>query len=261
MKPSIRLNSNFNDLLEVSAMGESTVLIRLATKQKSTILDMQNNLFIHALAEKIRRQLFGRFQLRDIVPAYTSLALFFPEAKHITSDFFVALSQLLSDEIEKHLPFERASPYESQAEILNVPVCYGASAHPDCGIDLTSVATHCKMSTEAVIALHCAPIYHIAMLGFQPGFPYLLGLDPKLAISRRAEPRTQVAAGSVAIGGNQAGIYPQASPGGWYLLGRTALTLFDPMSSSPCLLRPGQKLRFIAVDSLDHVIESHGCAQ
>jgi inhibitor of KinA len=85
------------------------------------------------------------------------------------------------------------------------------------------------------------------MLGFAPGFPYLLGLDPALAMPRRADPRLSVPAGSVAIGGNQTGIYPQALPGGWHLIGRTSSRLFDLHSESPSLLQPGDRVRFHAI--------------
>jgi KipI family sensor histidine kinase inhibitor len=84
------------------------------------------------------------------------------------------------------------------------------------------------------------------MLGFTPGFPYLLGLDPALHMPRRATPRTRVPAGSVAIGGAQTGVYPRETPGGWHLIGRTTLSLFDPARDPPALLKPGMRVKFIA---------------
>jgi inhibitor of KinA len=104
------------------------------------------------------------------------------------------------------------------------------------------------MPEHEVIARHGAAAYRVAMLGFAPGFPYLLGLDPALAMPRRADPRLSVAAGSVAIGGLQTGIYPQALPGGWQLIGRTPLTLFDLRAASPSMLQPGDQVRFRAID-------------
>jgi KipI family sensor histidine kinase inhibitor len=86
------------------------------------------------------------------------------------------------------------------------------------------------------------------MLGFAPGFPYLLGLDPALAMPRRPSPRTRVPAGSIAIGGQQTGIYPQDLPGGWQLIGRTPMRLFDLTAAAPSLLRPGDHVRFRAID-------------
>ena len=106
---------------------------------------------------------------------------------------------------------------------------------------------HTPGSTKTtVIVRHCAVEYRVAMLGFSPGFPYLLGLDPRLAMPRLDTPRTRVAAGSIGIGGAQTGIYPQAGPGGWRIIGRTALALFDPLHDPPTLLAPGDRVRFIA---------------
>jgi len=98
-----------------------------------------------------------------------------------------------------------------------------------------------------VIARHAAAEYRVAFIGFLPGFPYLMGLDPALHVPRRATPRTRVPAGSVAIGGAQTGIYPVASPGGWHVIGRTAIRLFDPAAAQPSLLRAGDRVRFVPV--------------
>ena len=100
-----------------------------------------------------------------------------------------------------------------------------------------------------VIARHVAGRYRVAMLGFAPGFPYLLGLDPRLTVPRRADPRARVPAGSVAIGGMQTGIYPEALPGGWQLIGRTPLGLFDMRATPPSQLQPGDRVRFEAIDT------------
>ena len=100
-----------------------------------------------------------------------------------------------------------------------------------------------------MIARHTAATYTVAMLGFAPGFPYLFGLDPALHIARRASPRTRVPAGSVAIGGAQTGIYPTELPGGWQLIGRTPLVLFEPARDPPSLLMPGDRVRFVAIEA------------
>ncbi len=93
---------------------------------------------------------------------------------------------------------------------------------------------------------HTAVDYLVAFLGFTPGFPYLVGLDPALHVPRRATPRTRVPAGSVGLAGSQTGVYPTASPGGWQLIGRTEAVLFDPDRDPPALLAPGDRLRFVA---------------
>ena len=127
---------------------------------------------------------------------------------------------------------------------IDIPVCYDAEFAPD----LAALAAHSGLSPDEVIARHQARTYQVAMIGFAPGFPYLLGLDPALAMPRLATPRMQVTAGSVGIGGAQAGIYPAESPGGWRIIGRTPLRLFDPAREEPALLAPGQSLRFVAIN-------------
>lgn len=112
------------------------------------------------------------------------------------------------------------------------------------GEDLQEVARLAGTGIAEVIERHCAPHYTVAFLGFAPGFPYLSGLDPKLQVPRLKSPRIRVAAGSVAIAGEFAGIYPQATPGGWRLLGHTDAVLFDVGRPQPALLMPGDTLRF-----------------
>lgn len=128
---------------------------------------------------------------------------------------------------------------------VEIPVCYGGEYGPD----LDALAEHARLSRDEVIGRHVAAGYTVAMLGFAPGFPYLLGLDPALHVPRRADPRTRVPAGSVAIGGAQTGIYPRELPGGWNLIGRTPLVLFDPDRDPPCLLAPGDRVRFCAISA------------
>jgi KipI family sensor histidine kinase inhibitor len=122
-----------------------------------------------------------------------------------------------------------------------IPVVYGGADGPD----LAEVARHAGMTADEVVAAHSGAAYDVFFLGFQPGFAYLGGLPPALATPRRDTPRVRVPAGSVGIGGAQTGIYPAASPGGWNLIGRTAVTLFDPHADAPALLAPGDRVRFV----------------
>ena len=131
-----------------------------------------------------------------------------------------------------------------ETDSVEIPVCYGGHH----GADIERVAELAGIDAETVIARHSAGVYRVAMLGFMPGFAYLLGLDPTLNVPRRPTPRTRVPAGSVAIGGAQTGIYPRDLPGGWQLIGRTPLTLFDPRRARPALLSPGQPVRFRTID-------------
>lgn len=127
--------------------------------------------------------------------------------------------------------------------VVEIPVCYGG----EFGEDLPDVAAHAGLSEEEVIRLHSAKEYNIYMLGFLPGFPYLGGLDPRLHTPRLANPRTKIPAGSVGIGGEQTGIYPLDSPGGWRLIGRTPLKLYDPDREEPFLYQAGDYIRFVPI--------------
>jgi 5-oxoprolinase (ATP-hydrolysing) subunit B len=116
------------------------------------------------------------------------------------------------------------------------------------GEDLPGVADRLGLEVAQVVARHAAPTYTVACLGFSRGFPYLDGLDPSLRIPRRDSPRARVPAGAVAIAADQAGIYPQAMPGGWHVLGRTDAVLFDEAAEPPALLAPGDRVRFVPLE-------------
>jgi KipI family sensor histidine kinase inhibitor len=142
------------------------------------------------------------------------------------------------DDLAARLPGLELPPAEAVAgETVEIPVRYD-------GEDLPEVAGLTGLEPEEVVRRHTAPEYTVAFLGFSPGFPYLVGLDPALEVPRRDTPRTSIPAGSVGLAGNQTGIYPTATPGGWQLIGRTEVTLFDPARDPPALLAPGTRLRF-----------------
>ncbi|HEX3213982.1 MAG TPA: 5-oxoprolinase subunit PxpB [Actinomycetota bacterium] len=142
------------------------------------------------------------------------------------------------DELAAGLPGLELPPAGAVAgETVEIPVSYD-------GQDLPEVAGLTGLEADEVVRRHTAPEYTVAFLGFSPGFPYLVGLDPALEVPRRDTPRTSIPAGSVGLAGNQTGIYPSASPGGWQLIGRTEVTLFDPARDPPALLAPGTRLRF-----------------
>jgi KipI family sensor histidine kinase inhibitor len=137
-----------------------------------------------------------------------------------------------------------------EMDLETVPVAPGRLAEVPVrydGEDLPAVADRLGLAVDEVVARHTAPTYTVACLGFSRGFPYLDGLDPVLRLPRRDTPRPRVPAGSVAIAADQAGIYPLASPGGWHLLGRTDVPLFDVHRQPPALLAPGDRVRFVPV--------------
>lgn len=151
---------------------------------------------------------------------------------------YLALTRLLEQRL---VNLEAAPPLGSR--VIEIAVCYSGDLAPD----LDDVASQAGLSADETIALHTGATYTVHMIGFAPGFPYLAGLDPRIATPRRAEPRTRVAAGSVGIGGEQTGIYPMATPGGWNLIGRTPLMLFEATRDPAALLRVGDRVRFIRI--------------
>lgn len=220
------------------ALGESAVLLRWGHT-----LDAALNATVHAAANALRCAALPGIE--DIAPAYASLLLRFDLdvwSARGTRDAFSALR----DAVDLLLAATPASSTLPSRELC-VPVCYGGAHGPD----LADVAHHAGLSEHALIALHCAPLYRVAMLGFAPGFPYLLGLDAALQTPRRAQPRVSVPAGSVAIGGAQTGIYPGALPGGWHLLGRTPWRLFDATREPACLLQMGDGVRFATITAAE----------
>ncbi|MFN7010322.1 MAG: 5-oxoprolinase subunit PxpB [Allorhizobium sp.] len=149
--------------------------------------------------------------------------------------------RLAPERLEAHMrtfwPSTRAA--STAGRLVEIPVVYGNG-----GSDLSEVAASKGMSAEQLVTLHSAPIYSVAAVGAMPGFVYLSGLDPVLALPRRAVPRMGVPEGSVIIGGAQAGIMPLTAPSGWHILGHTDCRLFDPMREPPAALRAGDRIRF-----------------
>jgi inhibitor of KinA len=130
-----------------------------------------------------------------------------------------------------------------ESRLVEIPVCYGGEFGPD----LEDVARHSELRPDEVIRLHSSAEYFAYFLGFMPGFAYLGGLPDSIATPRHATPRTRVAAGSVGIGGNQTGVYPLPSPGGWRLIGRTPAVLFSPERNPPALLEMGDLVKFVPI--------------
>jgi inhibitor of KinA len=175
--------------------------------------------------------LSGAAFVRNLHPAYTSVLVTFDPRAATLEEVESALRARLQDMKDVDPP---------AARVFEISVCYGGEFGPD----LEDVARHTNLTTTEVIQLHAAGDYHVRFLGFSPGFPYLSGLAPQLATPRLATPRTHVPAGSVAIGGAQTGVYPLASPGGWRIIGRTPLRLFDPGRTPITLLQIGDHVRF-----------------
>ncbi|WP_429158236.1 5-oxoprolinase subunit PxpB [Aeromonas media] len=190
------------------------------------------------LAERLRQregkgQVSAEPALEELVPGMNNLTLVFdPE---VTS----------SARLERRLTelWRQGEELDFTPREREIPVHYGNEGGPD----LDEAARCCGLTPAELVARHSGGDYRVYFLGFQPGFAYMGGLDPALAVPRRREPRLRVPAGSVGIGGAQTGIYPAASPGGWQLIGRTDLVLFDPNRDEPSYLLPGDRVRFVPV--------------
>lgn len=215
------------DAIRFLPCGDSAVTVEFGNR-----IDDQLNGAVHAFASAV--EALGHPAIREVVPTYRSATVHY--LPHLLE--YAALVQLLRPLTETQ---GGAGPFGAPVEI---PVLYGGPWGPD----LEEVAAHCGMTPEQVIAAHSAPCYRIYMLGFTPGFPYLGGMDPRLATPRRKEPRIRIPAGSVGIAGSQTGVYPIESPGGWQLIGRTPLRLFDLGSDPPVLLQAGRSIRFVPID-------------
>lgn len=223
---------------EIEPLGETMLLLRFGER-----VDAAVNARVHAAARMLSRvELPG---LIDVIPAYATLALHYDAPFWAGRDGSPPWQHLAGALRAVFAGVQPSEPHEGRS--VEIPVRYGGEH----GADLEAVAAHAGLDIDAVIARHVAVEYRVAMLGFAPGFPYLLGLDPALRMPRRAQPRTRVPRGSVAIGGAQTGIYPSELPAGWQLIGRTPLTLFDAAREPPCLLAPGDRVRFRAIDTAE----------
>lgn len=174
----------------------------------------------------------------ELVPTYRSVLVQY-DAVAATYDEMVKLVEpLLGDMTGDAGSAATRTVYE-------IPVSYGGEHGPD----LETVAEHAGLARERVVEIHSGTAYRVFMLGFAPGFPYLGGMDESIACPRLKTPRTRVPAGSVGIAESQTGVYPNESPGGWQLIGRTPLKLFDPASDPPAVVQPGSFVRFVPIDA------------
>lgn len=178
------------------------------------------------------RRLTGEAGIRNLHPGYASVLVSFDPLKTGRQDLETRIRELARAAENDPLPAPR---------IVDVPVAYGGENGPD----LDDVARLHGLSADEVVAIHSSVEYLVYFLGFSPGFPYLGGMPEAIATPRLDRPRRRVPAGSVAIGGSQTGIYPVASPGGWRVIGRTALELFRPDREPPAVLAMGDRVRFV----------------
>jgi KipI family sensor histidine kinase inhibitor len=211
-------------------MGEQGLVVELG----STV-DPVANARVHRLAAALKRDPLPG--ILETVSSYRSLLILFDPLLLSRKRLKENVARLLHADVHGEGSLE-------DGKLVHLPVCYGGEFGPD----LEFVAGHNGLSPEEVIALHSGVDYPVYMIGFLPGFPYLGGLPERIAAPRLRTPRQHVAAGSVGIAGCQTGVYPLDSPGGWRIIGRTPLRLFDPGRAEPFQLATGDRVRFVPVD-------------
>lgn len=218
-------------------LGDAAVLVDF-----SDTLDLAVNARIQQLAEAIRRRRVA--WIDDVVPALGSLALHFdPERYELALPPLEAAAALVKDCLGRRLP-----NLSETARTVEVPACY----EPDLGPDLAEVAELCKLSVAEAIRRHCASPHRVLMVGFAPGHPYIGGLDERLSVPRRTTPRPAVIAGSIAIANTQSVVYPFTISGGWNIIGRTPLRIFEATREPPALMAPGDRVQFRAIDRAEY---------
>lgn len=223
---------NTREIPRITRIGEDALLCTFTAREdKAPGLPLQQRLWQLCAQLQTERDALS---LLEIVPGMGNLLLRWQQTTDAACPFADLQRQLQA-------LWMATSETDIAGRLVEIPVRYGG----DFGPDLADVALHCGLPVEDVIRLHALAEYRVYCLGFQPGFAYLGGLDERLHTPRRATPRLAIPAGSVAIGGSQTGVYPQATPGGWHIIGSTSLTLFDPVATAAAVLQPGDTVRFV----------------
>ena len=231
--------------MEIVPLGDSALMVRVRERFE----DAPDQTLTEVLRTFRRLQDAAIPGVVELAPAYTTVAVFFDPIT--VANAAPKLDQALDWLIERVREVvaagakrgRRVRSTRSDARSIEIPVCYD----PEFALDLDHVASQAKLTPTKVVELHSRAEYRVSCIGFVPGFPFLAGLPKELATPRRATPRKEIPAGSVGIGGAQTGIYPLRSPGGWNLIGRTPLHLFDPGKTPPAFLRAGDRVRFRAI--------------
>jgi inhibitor of KinA len=215
------------DAVRFVPVGDSAILVEFGDR-----IDPAINARCIAVAESVRAS--APAGVRDVVPTFRSVAVYFDP---LQVDYARLLEQL------QRAAAEARMPPSTPAQTHHVPVCYGGEFGPD----LAAVAAYARLTEDETIARHATRTYRVFMLGFVPGFAYMGVVDEQIAAPRRETPRARVAAGAVGIAGLQTGIYPTDTPGGWQVIGRTPLRLFDARHAKPSLFRPGDAVQFFSI--------------
>ncbi len=216
-----------NEFPEVKVMGERAILIEFKPEINEKLLD---KILFH---KKVIEEHYIKLSV-EVINTYSSLLIYY------VSDIEDVYSEVLA---VKGLLDTPNIPKKVNSLLYQIPVFYD----PGFGLDLDFLAHQKKCSVAEIIRLHTQPVYTVYFIGFLPGFLYLGGLDKKLQISRKEQPRMEVEKGAVGIGENQTGIYPKSSPGGWQIIGNSPVDFFDRNSTPPCEIVAGDKVNFYSI--------------
>ena len=225
-------------------LGDAAVIVRFGDSISPDIL-----VWIKALADQLRQNPFPG--LIEFVPAYTNLTIFYNPWLISEKGKYPAYDQALKY-IQARLK-ELKPAIKPSFRLVQIPVCYG----DDYGPDLNFVAAQNNLKPEEVIRIHTGATYLVYMIGFAPGFPYMGGMSEKIATPRKQTPRNVIPVGSVGIAGNQTGIYSLPTPGGWQLIGRTPLSLFNQNRQPASLLQAGDQVKFIPITKTEYEERAH----
>lgn len=200
-------------------------------------IDEATNNNVHALAQKLKTA--GILAIEELIPTFRSLMICYDPLR-ITYQELEEKVLLLSERL--------GSSEAHSSRVLEIPCCYGSHFGPD----LPDLVNYSGLTRDEIIAIHSSVSYKVYMLGFLPGFVYLGGLDKRIEMPRLKTPRVKIPKGAVGIGGNQTGVYPMDSPGGWRLIGATPVEFYNPERREPILCRAGDYIRFVPISSCDY---------
>lgn len=214
--------------ISIDFHGDSTLILSFGE-----IIDEKLNIEVHRCTDFLNSKILNYSYIIDIYPTYNSIVIDYDPQKIFYEDIKKEIEILLSE-------IDISNDEIITPKIINIPVKYGG----DHGPDLERMSQSLNISQDEIIKIHSSKNYRVYMLGFMPGFPYLGGLDKKISFPRLNKPRLSVPSGSVGIAGDQTGVYPFKSPGGWNIIGKTKLKLFDKSNDPPNLITTGSYIKF-----------------
>ncbi|GEO11503.1 5-oxoprolinase subunit PxpB [Segetibacter aerophilus] len=219
----------------ISPLGDSAIVIAYGA-----VIDMAINRKVLIISNAIKEANFRG--VKDVAPAYSSITVHYDVVAIRKANITRSAFEIMKEQLERQLN----PPLENLEEIrrtIRIPVCYA----PKYGLDLNHISAQLNVSIAEIVRLHTSKPYRVFMVGFLPGFAYMGELDERIAVPRKQEPRLQIEPGYVGIAGKQTGIYPLTSPGGWQIIGRTPVQLFDATREEPVLFTAGDEVEFYSI--------------